>query len=701
VSALLGLRLAVGTRRDGLARLVLTAVGTGLGVALILLILAAQAALQGRDDRRAWHTSDGVYRYLSTEGAGREGLIGPPAPDAALWLSVSDYYAGEPMFRIHVAPLGPRPPVPPGLDRLPAAGEVAVSPALRRLLAATPDDQLDRRLPGRVTTIIGAAGLAHPDQLLAVVGQTPQQVRAIGGEREVRGLATEPNDVYGFFARVALGAGAVVLLFPVVVFIVMVTRVAAAQREQRFAAIRLAGATRTQVALAAAAETGLGAAAGLVLGVVGYLTTRPIAAAHMTYGGAHFFSADFAAPPGRMAFTLAGLLVLTVVTTVFSQHRVQITPLGISRGADRRPPALWRTLPVLAGVAGLVAVGVFRYSSFFDQGERLERAFNFFLWCTMLGTIIAGPWACLLIGRLLGRFGRGATTLLAARRIQADARMIYRAVGGAVLAVFLATLLSSIVNKAKDQPPASLDGGLRAGVVRVYTAGEVPESELAPLMSDRVVVERWDLDSVVVRCADLVRMVNTSCPDHTRREPGPGTERAPVAHLYIPTDGSLAAEERVRTLAASVVPRAIVNTARDFDLRERREWADLSMVIRLVTSFIILVAACSLAVAIIGGLIERRRPFALLRASGVGLGELRAIVVLETALPMMFTVLLGAGLGLVTSYTLWRVQDERWYAPDPAILLGIGGGVLAALAATLLVLPLVNRTTRYDAVRFE
>jgi hypothetical protein len=249
-----------------------------------------------------------------------------------------------------------------------------------------------------------------------------------------------------------------------------------------------------------------------------------------------------------------------------------------------------------------------------------------------------------------------------------------------------------------------LDDGLRPGVVRVYTGTQVPDAALAPLMSGHVVVERWGTNGSVVRCADLARVVNTSCPrtgPGSPTEPGPGADRLPVGDLYIPTDGTLAAEEQVRTRAASLVPRAIVNTARDFDLRERREWADLNTVIRVTTSFIVLVAACSLAVAIIGGLIERRRPFALLRASGVGLGELRRIVVLETALPMVCTVLLGAGLGVITSYALWRVEHEPWHAPDPAILLGAGGGVLVALAATLLMLPVVNLTTKYDAVRYE
>jgi hypothetical protein len=55
----------------------------------------------------------------------------------------------------------------------------------------------------------------------------------------------------------------------------------------------------------------------------------------------------------------------------------------------------------------------------------------------------------------------------------------------------------------------------------------------------------------------------------------------------------------------------------------------------------------------------------------------------------------------VTSYALWRTQYEPWHPPDPAIFLGIGGGVLAAAATAALMLLLVNLTTRYDAVRFE
>ena len=101
----------------------------------------------------------------------------------ALFLTVTDYHEGTAMIRGYVAALGPRPPVPPGLERLPGPGEVAVSPAMRRLLVSTPDDELDDRYPGRVTATIGDEGLAHPDQLVALIGRTPDQLGEVTSSR--------------------------------------------------------------------------------------------------------------------------------------------------------------------------------------------------------------------------------------------------------------------------------------------------------------------------------------------------------------------------------------------------------------------------------------------------------------------------------------------------------------------------------------
>jgi ABC-type antimicrobial peptide transport system permease subunit len=115
--------------------------------------------------------------------------------------------------------------------------------------------------------------------------------------------------------------------------------------------------------------------------------------------------------------------------------------------------------------------------------------------------------------------------------------------------------------------------------------------------------------------------------------------------------------------------------------------------------FVLLFTACSLTVSVIAGVLERRRPFALLRASGVRIGELRRIVLLETAAPLAITVLFGAGLATVQS--LAATSPEYWVLPSTEYLAGLGLGVLVAFAVSLVALPFLDTATRFDAVRFE
>ena len=48
----------------------------------------------------------------------------------------------------------------------------------------------------------------------------------------------------------------------------------------------------------------------------------------------------------------------------------------------------------------------------------------------------------------------------------------------------------------------------------------------------------------------------------------------------------------------------------------------------------LIVAGCSLAVAVGGGLVDRKRPFTLLRVSGTQVGVLSRVVLLEAAVPL-------------------------------------------------------------------
>jgi len=128
---------------------------------------------------------------------------------------------------------------------------------------------------------------------------------------------------------------------------------------------------------------------------------------------------------------------------------------------------------------------------------------------------------------------------------------------------------------------------------------------------------------------------------------------------------------------------------------------ELDTGLRAGTLFVLVVAACSLTVAAVAGLAERRRPFALLRACGMKLGELRTTIMLETALPLITTVLGSAAAGLVVSAALTAAANQHWTAPGLGYAGTLAGELSAAIAITALCLPLIDRTTRHNTVRFD
>ena len=226
----LGLRLSLNGGREAFSRLVVTALGVALGVCLLLASLAAMNGINAQDARAAW-----LNTHPGAVAAARAGDHTSPLG----WLASKDEFEGQIINRVDVAATGPRSPLPPGLSRVPSPGEYFVSPALAKLLRETPTAELGMRFPGHLVGTIGAAGVPNPDALIIVVGHTVGELSKLPGVGEVTGFATS-----GFGSKqflIVLFIGALALLFPVLVFLSTATRLAAARREQRFAAMRLVG----------------------------------------------------------------------------------------------------------------------------------------------------------------------------------------------------------------------------------------------------------------------------------------------------------------------------------------------------------------------------------------------------------------------------------------------------------------------------
>lgn len=733
MNILLGFRLAFAGGREALARMMLMLVGVTIGVPLILFAISAVPIMQAHIDRLAWHrtTADSP----------------PTAPDRALWLAVTDRYAGRDIIRVHVAALGSRPPVPPGVQRLPGPGEKVVSPALARLMQTVPDDQLDNRFPGRVVGSVGSDGLIMPDELVAIIGQTPEQMRTMYGASEIRGIE-QPGDGADLIAFLGIFVGmvAVLIIGPVAVFIAMTTRVGGPRRELRFAAIRLAGATRFQTAVLAATETAVAATAGTLLGWLAFVMLKPVVASQVTLGhGMPIFVEDVQVPLVALLVVLFGVPLIAVGTTLLALHPVQMTPLSVRHRARRRPPTLWRLAPIGGGLVGIwFSVEMSRHLP--DTAVLAQKALRLIstvsTLSTLVGFFLAGAWVCVWVSRGMARLSGSATTLIVARRIAADPYSTFRMVSGAAIAIYMAALLGYGV--AANQQPSSADRrsvlgsvppALDPGVVAVHVRG-APQASLAPLLSDgAVVARRGPSAQVVVSCTDLARVTDLECPlpeyqegpsifqdyirledlftlpypnasgaDHVFRpsafaEPGPDADGLPIQTLLIPTDGTLAAQERIRTLAAVAVPLSRSKTSDDLTTGPPLDLSAAGDVLPYGMVFILVFTACSLTVSVITGVLERRRPFALLRASGVRLGELRRVVLLETGAPLAVTVLFGVGLATVQS--LATIPPKDWFLPSAGFFAGLGAGVLAAFAVSLIALPFMETATRLDTVRFE
>src|SRR5215470_1677527 len=399
----LGLRLTLNGGREAAIRLVLIAAAVALGVSLVLMSLAGINAVNKQNARYGWlgtgtvPSGTGTVQGTGTVPASPTGSAGTStagqasASDPLWWLLQADHFAGQTIARVDVAATGPRSPVPPGIPRLPGPGQFYASPALSALLHSTPAGELGDRFPGHQIGTIGAVALPAPNSLIIIIGHTTSQLSHVPGAAEVHSiLTTSPSSCNG--TNCAVGAGisasgidlilsvvACALLFPVLIFIGAATRLSAARREQRFAAIRLVGATPRQVSVISAVESIVAAIVGVAAGFgLFFLLRTPLAAVPFT--GAPFFPSDLSLSPVDVLAVAIGVPLAAAAAALLALRRVQVTP---------RAPSAWRLIPLVAGLAELayfVAAGHPR-----SIGGQVQAFVSGFL-LIMAGLVIAGPW---------------------------------------------------------------------------------------------------------------------------------------------------------------------------------------------------------------------------------------------------------------------------------------------------------------------
>jgi hypothetical protein len=451
----LGLRLVVNGGREAIIRLVILTIAVGLGVGLLLTAVAATNAAITWNNRHAWFWTGTSTVVPHTAAAGTAPLW---------WHPVGDFFDGQQIERFDVAATGASSPVPPGLARDPAPGTYYASPALAALIRSTPATQLADRYPGHLAGTIGESALPSPSSLVIVVGRTPAQLAQTPNTVQVtsvndvmpgrfvpqcfgsgcppsanpNGLPYFPNDSGGGANSIdlILSVVALAILTPVLIFIATATRLSAARREERFAAMRLVGATRDQVSRIAAVEATTAGIAGVVLGFGLFFLLR-VPVAGIPFIGQPFFPAELTLSLLDILLVAVGVPVFAAIAARLALRRVNISPLGVARRATPEPPRAWRVVPLLAGLAELGFWTVHGHpASIPGQIQAFMSSFALII----VGLFIAGPWLTMAAARAMARWTSRPGTLIAARRLADDPRAAFRAVSGLVLALFVTTV---------------------------------------------------------------------------------------------------------------------------------------------------------------------------------------------------------------------------------------------------------------------
>ncbi|MFF5769218.1 ABC transporter permease [Streptomyces californicus] len=413
----LGIRFAAGGGREGWIRTLLTAVGVGLGVALLLLASSVPHLLDARSAR------DQARKESPASTASQSGRT----DRSVLRVNAGSEFGDASISGFLMRAEGADPVLPPGIDRFPAPGTMVVSPALKELLASPGSELLRERLAYRITGTIGDDGLRSPGELHYYAG-SDTLTTARGAHRITEYGGAGETDPVSPLLVVLIVMVCVVLLVPVAIFIATAVRFGGDRRDRRLAALRLVGADIRTTRRIAAGEAMFGALLGLLLGLAFFLVGR-LFVGSVELWEVSAFPADVV-PDLRLGLLIVVAVPLTaVLVTLLAMRSVVIEPLGVvRRGRERGRRLWWRLLVPAAGLAVLVMKG--RIGEF-DPVDPVPIATGAVL--VLVGLALLLPW---LVEACVNRLRGGPVPWqLATRRLQLSSGAASRAVSGVTVAV--------------------------------------------------------------------------------------------------------------------------------------------------------------------------------------------------------------------------------------------------------------------------
>ena len=379
----------------------------------------------------------------------------------------------------------------------------------------------------------------------------------------------------------------------------------------------------------------------------------------------------------------------------------------------------------------------------------------------MIGLVIAGPWLTMAGSKFIAKRTSRVPMLLAGRRLSDNPRGAFRAISGLILAVFVTSVAVGVIStllvdhgSSSSSSPASMTvtddfsfspnnsvpsvpkavlASLRGiqgvkGVTLVYVApsglrtdGPVPDINglggdlqfglatcaeltttpaLGHCHAGATLAALGDDVSFMPVTKSITIAASTTWPTAYISRDLTGL---PVQLVAVATDGSASAIARAETVLDRAFPFVSstsllgeINAGTSQLLTELKTASEVAILASL------LIAGRSLAVAMAAGVSERKRPFSLLRLTGVPLGVLRRVVALETAAPLIVIALASAATRLVSADLFLRSQlGLTLRLPGVTYYIIVLGGLVGSFAIIGSTMPLLDRITRPEDARME
>ena len=729
--------------RQSFARLGLTTAAVALGIVLVCYFTAGVNGLMGRVNglainTAAYQAARGVAEQKPSAGVEPLKVGGTRRGDASKWRG--QYIQSYSMYGTAKSPQFAK-------LKTPRPGEYYLSKALADAVAEYPEDNILARF-GKNTKYLGVIPsdyVASPDALMIVRGASAEEVAESDAFTKSQGQPSYFADVYRTDANglksdakidpvavIVFGVGGTILLFPIVIFVSVATQLGAAQREKRYAALRLIGATKRQVGRVLMLESLLASVVGVIIGLGAFwLLQAPLQDFKMD--GMRFNPSDLALTGTQYALIIGLTLGLTMFVNWRRMRRAQISPLGVSRSVEKvKKLRAWRALVPALGIAFFAWLSSKPGRDWLDANK--ESAIPMLLLTTalllvMFGLILAGGWLTNKLSLLAARWANNGSMLIAGKRTAVHSRTVFRSVSGVVLALFAGsfylTATSGIeglnAQAVKDNGFSQLKRGT-AIVIGRSLPGDMAEQlqQKSYITSVATIYPREDGDAI--RCQDLAKYTEHTCLNNARPDQfallnfdKPVVKNVSLINDKVDTNGvkeylvTLKSDNDIEKLRTLVTAKAnqydLTYAVSGTDSKKPhinptiREFADLAYVGIGVTLF---VAVASLIVSTIGGLMERRRSLYTLRLSGMRLAQLKRLVMVESVAPLLTTSILSCGFGVWTgavftstfSTTLKPVLTPTYFAI-------VGIGLVTAIIGIYLILPMVDKLTRAEANQTE